>query len=111
MFLRYIYHKTNSTKIQLKFLGGRSFRGSKNQKSGKFHELPGKLIHFFNPPSEDGEREGRTGGRGQEGRGRQPQAGMEGGARAKPGNQLFWTFHPHVDNFEVFIHMLITWKF
>ena len=30
--------------------GGGSFRGSTNKKSGKCHELPRKLIHFFNPP-------------------------------------------------------------
>ena len=42
--------------------------GSKNQKSGKFHELPTKSIKKFIPPSEDGEREGRAGGRGQGGR-------------------------------------------
>ena len=75
-------------------MGGRgSFKGSENQKSGKFHELPRKSIHFFKPPSEDGEREGRTGGRGgreggdREGE-REREAGREGGARAKPGNQL-----------------------
>ena len=60
--------------------GGESFRGGggvKNQKSGKFQELPRKSIHFFNPPSEDGERERRTGGRGQGGRkgGRQGRRG------------------------------------
>ena len=58
--------------------GGGSFRGSKNQKSGKFHELPRKSIIFLTP-SEDGEREGWTGGTGQEGRGRQ--AGKEGPER------------------------------
>ena len=41
--------------------GGGSFRGSQNKKSGKFHELPRKSIHYLTP-SEDGEREGRTGG-------------------------------------------------
>ena len=49
--------------------GGGSFRGSKNQKSGKFHELPRKSIHFFNPPPrmergrggrEGGDREGES---------------------------------------------------
>ena len=60
--------------------GGGSFRGSKNQKSGKFHELPRKSIIFLTP-SEDGEG-------GVDGTGREREAGREGGARAKPGNQL-----------------------
>ena len=45
--------------------GGGSFRGSTNQKSGKFHELPRKSIHFFNPPPR---MERGRGGRGQGGR-------------------------------------------
>ena len=61
------------------------FRVSKNQKSGKCHELPRKSIHFFNPPQRM-KREGWTGGRGQGGR--KGEGGREGGARAKPGNQL-----------------------
>ena len=44
--------------------GGGSFRGSKNQKSGKFHELPRKS------KTREGGREGGEGeGRGGEGRG------------------------------------------
>ena len=37
----------NQKQIKKKPVGGGSFRGSKNQKSGKFHELPRKSIHFF----------------------------------------------------------------
>ena len=54
---------------------------SKNQKSGKFHELPRKSINFFKPPPpprmERG-RGGREGGdrEGEGGRGRE--AGKEG---------------------------------
>ena len=58
--------------------GDGSFRGSKNQKSGKFQELPRKSIHFFNPPSEDGEREGTE---REKGRGRQ--AGKERPERSR----------------------------
>ena len=69
---------------------GGSFRGSKNKKSGKFHELPRKSIHFFNPPPLRGWREGGADGRegGDSERERERQAGREGGVRAKPGNQL-----------------------
>ena len=63
-------------------VGDGSFRGSKDQKSGKFHELPRKSIHFFNPLR--GWREGGVDGR-EKGRGRQ--AGKEG-PEQKPGNQL-----------------------
>ena len=56
--------------------------GGQKIKSGKFHELPRKSIHFFNPPP----RMEREGGRGQGGR--KGEAGREGGAQAKPGNQL-----------------------
>ena len=66
--------------------GGGSFR-SKNQKSGKFHELPRKSIHFFNPPSRMEIGRGRREGGDREGE-REREAGREGGARAKPGNQL-----------------------
>ena len=67
--------------------GGRSFTGSKNQKSGKFHELPRTLIHFFNPtPRMERGKGGREGGY-REGE-REREAGREGGARAKPGNPL-----------------------
>ena len=61
------------------------FRVSTNQKSGKCHELPRKSVHFLTPPK-DGEREGRT-GEERDGE-REREAGREGGARAKPGNQL-----------------------
>ena len=93
------------------------FRVSKNQKSGKYHELPrkstqknvgvevlgGKQIkspgNFMNcrenrdiflTPLRGWRREGRPGGRGQGGRKgeREREAGREGGARAKPDNQL-----------------------
>ena len=66
--------------------GGRSFRGSTNQKSGKFHELPRKSIHFLTPLRGWREGGGREGG-DREGE-REREAGREGGARAKPGNQL-----------------------
>ena len=88
-----------------------------NFKFGKFYELQRKSIHFFNPPvgnfrgqnfkvysgfkkylgnasyptqifwAKPGNpwMEGRTGGRKGE---REREAGREGGARAKPGNQL-----------------------
>ena len=61
--------------------------GSKNQKSGKCHELPRKSIHFLNPPTrmERGRREGGD----REGE-REREAGREGGARAKPGNELLF---------------------
>ena len=66
------------------------FRVSKNQKSGKFHELPRKSIHLFSPPPRmERGRGGREGG-DREGE-REREAGREGGARAKPGNQL--VFH------------------
>ena len=58
--------------------GDGSFRGSKNQKSGKFQELPRKSIHFFKPSSEDGEREGT----GRE-KGRERQAGKERPERSR----------------------------
>ena len=55
--------------------GGGSFGGSKNQKSGKFHELPRKSIHFLTPLR--GLREGGAdGGRGQGGR--QGEGGRQG---------------------------------
>ena len=60
--------------------GGGSFRGSTNQKSGKFHELPRKSIHFFNPPSPRMEREGGADGR--EGTGREK---GEGGRQERRG--------------------------
>ena len=63
--------------------------GSKNQKSGKWHELPRKSIHFFKPPSEDGER-GRGGREGGGQGGRKGEGGRQGGARAKLGNQLVY---------------------
>ena len=47
--------------------GGGSFRGSKNQKSGKLYELPRKSIHLLTPLRGWRER-GQTGGRGQGGR-------------------------------------------
>ena len=56
----------------------------KNQKSGKFHELPRKSIPFFNPPPRM--ERGRGGREGE----REREAGREGGARAKPGNQLVY---------------------
>ena len=63
------------------------FRESKNQKSGKFHELPRKSIHFVNPPSRvERVMDGREGG-DRDGE-REMVADREGGARAKPGNQL-----------------------
>ena len=65
------------------------FRVSKNQKSGKFHELPRNSIHFFNPPLRMRGRGGREGG-DREGE-REREADREGGARAKPGNQLVLT--------------------
>ena len=73
--------------------GGGSIRGSKNdQKSEKFHELSRKSIHFFNPPPRmERGRGGREGG-GREGE-REMEAGREGGARAKPGNQLVSNTH------------------
>ena len=52
--------------------GGGSFRGSKNQKSGKFHELPRKSIIFLTP-SEDGE-----GGVDGTGRDRKGEGGRQG---------------------------------
>ena len=81
---------------------------------GKFHELPRKYIHFFNHPrwgvsgqkassSKNVSREcsyperwrsrvirgWREGGAdGMEGTGREREAGREGEARVKPGNQL-----------------------
>ena len=78
--------RENQAKCQkLKPGGGGSFRGSKNQKSGKFHELLRKLIHFSNPPPRmERGRGGREGG-DREGE-REREAGKEGGARAKPGN-------------------------
>ena len=68
-------------------VGGGSFRGSKNQKSGKFQELPRKSIHFFNPPPRVERGRGGQEGGDREGE-REREAGREGGARAKPGNQL-----------------------
>ena len=63
--------------------------GGQKIKSGKFHELLRKSIPFFLPPPRM-ERvratEGRTGGDREGEREREP--GKEGGARAKPGNQL-----------------------
>ena len=63
------------------------FRGSKNQKSGKCHELPRKSIHFFNPPPRMERGRGRREGGDREEK-RERETGREGGARAKPGNQL-----------------------
>ena len=61
--------------------------GQKNQKSGKFHELPRKSIKNVNaPPRMERGSGGREGG-DREGE-REMEAGREGGARAKPGNQL-----------------------
>ena len=70
-----------------------SFRGSKKQKSGKFHELP--IIDTFclppPPPRMERGRGGRGGGRGGDREGeREREAGREGGALAKPGNQLVY---------------------
>ena len=77
-------------KLVFKNPGGRngSFRGSTNKKC---HELPRKSIPFCNapsPPRMERERGGREGGdRAGE---REREARREGGARAKPGNQLVY---------------------
>ena len=57
--------------------------GQKNQKSGKYHELPRKSKHFFNPlrGGREGVADGREGTGREKRRGRQ--AGKEGPERSR----------------------------
>ena len=58
------------------------FRGSKNQKSGKFHELPRKRIFLTPPPRMERGRGGREGGDMEGERGGR-QAGRKGAERSR----------------------------
>ena len=64
---------------------GGGFRGSKYQKSGKFHELPRKSKTNLTPPPLRGWRDGGADGRDGTGRekGRGRQAGKEGPERSR----------------------------
>ena len=62
------------------------FGCQKNKSPGNVMNCP-ENRYIFVTPSEDGEKEGRTGGGDREGE-REREAGREGGARPKPGNQL-----------------------